>query len=326
MTEQTATLNEILEGTDVISRVASDVGMLIRLSDEIHDLDPLLDAERLVDLHRYIRLEIGLSDQIAVRSIGLLLLDLVAARQSPTGTKMLSLLQTEQERFTPALIRALWETRELSRSEMELRERIDDAATLAFMTRDLVHAGMLARAGEEELAFRLTPAGRHAMGPISRKVLALELGRFPWPENVPAATDWAREEGLELYRFSHGGEDGVAVAQCIGERTIGSLSMPSLYGVARPEPAKALALSDPFQALAVLPGPTAHWDDGAVDTRVDRILADRRTLASRTTVRDVKKDVNWDLTLFAGDDFRELYGGRVTAACDQAEVACTFAG
>jgi len=320
MPRQMPAIDEILEGADVLAEVANEPDSFLRIGEEIHDLDPLVDAERLAELHRQLRLAIERAEG-SDQAIGRSLLDLVAARQSPVGASVLALLETRQERFTPALVRALWEARELPRGERELRNVLSDEALLQFMTRDLVHAGVLTRTGGEDRTFRLTPAGRHALGPISRKVLALELGRFPWPDNVRAAGDWAREEGLEIYPFRHSGEDGAQVAQCIGEENFGPLSVPNLFGVAGPEPNRVRP-SEPFHALAVLCGPLAFLHDEAVDARMHRILDDRQTLARRTTARDV----DWDLTLFADKGFQKDFGPIVQAACDQADVSCSFAG
>lgn len=318
MPEQPLKLDALSADASALSSIASNPGLLVRVSDEIYGLDPVCDAARLAGLHGRLRGWLSSADE-PMSAVGRTLLELVAARQSPVGAKVCSLLKSAPHRFTPAVIRALWEARDLPRGPAEFSAVVGDTEGVAFLTGELVRAGVLTRAGQDDPMFRLTPAGRHALEPIAREVLALELGRFRWPENVRPAGEWAREAGLELYTFDHDGEDGVAVQRCIRTtRPIGPLSVPNLFGVAGPYRSEPEAI-DKCQALAVMFGPQWHKPD--INARMRRILDDRDTLVSRTA----GSEIPWELTLFADNDLLDQFKPVLESACEDAEVVCHIA-
>jgi hypothetical protein len=318
---------------ELLTEAARDAGALWQCGAQIADLDPLSDAPRLRELHERLRTlvrrlredEAGNDDALTAARA---LLDQVAARQSPAGAALHDLLEREPGRFTPALVRALWQTNDCARTGANLGLLLPDAASLRFVTRELVRAGALTRTAGSPSddgpfdalgadRYRLTPAGRHALGPIARRVLELELGRFPWPDSVAT---WASRTKRELFPFEHTGDDGLAVAQCIGaERgAIGVLSMPNLSGVAsRRQSARASC-----DAIALLPGDAAAWNKRRVGARIEGILDDHHKLTDRITERLAgEAPGRWKLQLFAADGkVIERYGDQLDQACREAHV------
>lgn len=317
MSQRPLTLTSLGSDDRLLAEAARDPGRVVQLSNQIYGLDPLCDAEQLAELHRQLRAAVARAKD-PERAVARTLLDQVAARQSPVGARVNILLRDESPRFTPRLVRALWETRERARNEAELKGILDSDAAQSFLTLDLLHAGMLSRTANPDPTYRLTPAGRHALWAISREVLALELGRFPWPHDVRDAQAWAQDEQVALFPFQRQGNDGERVAHCIGvdPSDIGSLSMPSLFGVAGPEPA-----APPYHAVAVFYGPADNWTKTDVRTHIGRILEERHTLVDRTNVGNKQ----WDVTLFASKSIVNRYGDELEDACARDDVDLSLA-
>lgn len=326
--------DEALPG--LLADAARDARQLLALSAQVYDLDPLEDAERLSTLREQLRGIVQAMRPNADASgpalaVARTLLDQVSARQSPVGTRLYGLMRSDIDRFTPALVRALWQTYGRARTLEQLFGPVTNGnrAEADFLTRELVFLGALtATRGSTDAdapqRYRITPAGRHALRPIARQVLELELGRFPWPEGVPRPQEWANERGVALYEFQHGGSDGAKVALCVGEPpgSIPSLSVPHLLGVAgRESGAHAPTAHAPYSALAVLWGDANRWSVPEVVVRMKDILDDQSKIRQRVD----QQAGEWRVTLFAGNDMVDKYGHELRHVCEEADVACAFA-
>lgn len=312
----------------LLSEATERPATLVELTDEIHGLDPFVDAQQLADL----RAELG-SAVIAARdtdaandvltlAAARLLLERVVGRQSPVASDLRLLLDREPHRFTPALLRTVWRTNERPWSLPELRCVAEESAW-AFLTGELAQLGVVSRATDEredspEPRYRLMPAGRQALPAIARRVLEFELGRFPWPKDMTDPKSWASSTQLRLLQFLHLGDDGATLARFLDKdpQRIGSLSLPNLVGVARPEPRAHSALL----SIALMRGEADEWTTTAVKARTDQIVDDHMKLMQRSDVR--LNDT--ELKLFVLPTLGKTYGPVIRGACKAATVACSF--
>ena len=315
-----------LEG--LLSEAAERPATLVELTDEIHGLDPFVDAEQLADL----RAELGLA-VIAARDTDAanadlrleaarLLLERVVGRQSPVGSDLRLLLDRQPHRFTPALLRTVWRTNERPWSLPELRCVAEESAW-AFLTGELAQLGVVSRTTDEledfpEPRYRLMPAGRQALPAIARRVLEFELGRFPWPKDMTDPKSWASDTQLRLLQFLHLGDDGATLARFLGKdpQRIGSLSLPNLVGVARQEP----RADSELLSIALMRGEADEWTPKTVKARTDQIVDDHMKLMQRS---DMRLD-DGELKLFVLPTLARTYGPVMRDACQAATVECSF--
>lgn len=322
----------------LVTEAGRDFATMRSCSAQIADLDPLTDAPRLRRLWTRLRTLVrrpradGRDDQALAAARALL--DEVTARQSPAGAALHDLLESEPGQFTPAVLNALWQIRDGARSGADLTALLPEKAAAHFIAHDLVRAGAVVRATPASAnaakpldllgadRYRLTPAGEHALGAIARRVLEAELGRFEWPASVPDLSAWASENSRSLFTFHRDGRDGEAVARCIGAEgsEIGSLSVPSLFGVASPKVEAA-----PYDSIAVLLGNADTWDEQRVNDRMARILDDHRKLAERTTRPRHDAGPHWKLVLFADRGLIDSFHNVLDERCKHAHVDHEFA-
>jgi len=321
-----AALHEDLER--VLESTRPDPAIVVRCVERIRGLNPVSDAGHIATTRSFLAEHIrALRDQDdtseALRAARLLL-NHVAARETTLGAPLQRLLDEYAARFTPSLVRALWLARDRPRSRAELALEVS-SETCAFMTDDLVRLGMLARidAAEDASWFRLTPAGRDAMTCVAQTVLAAELGRFPWPEDVLRPERWAQDKHFKFFPFEHEGRDGRELERCLETQpgVVGSLSTPNLKGVARPLPS---AHTPKFSSVALLRD-AKRWDENDTVTHVGRVLDDHRRLLARS--RDVARGPasEWKLTLFASPDLPPDVKQTVTRLCEEERVPHAFA-
>jgi hypothetical protein len=311
---------------EILARVSAQPTLLVKLAEEIHDLDPLRDALRLSELRSKLRavavsIRDDETDDKAVAESVHLLLNRVTARQSPVGAGLRILLDKHPDRLTPAVLRAARRTDDRAWTARELGCVVEQSA-LAFLTGELASLGVVTQDSTDrdpmQIRYRLTPAGREALPLIARRVLELELGRFPWPADLRDPEAWASSTHAAFFEFDHLGRDDATLARCLdaAPREIGSLSLPNLYGIARPEDRATLDL----KSVAVLRREPGAWNTQELNARIDDIIDDQLKLMARTDTRVER----WELMMFTRRDLDANHGRAMRDACDAAHVTCSF--
>jgi hypothetical protein len=198
------------------------------------------------------------------------------SEMTPAGIRAASLLSSSR-RSLPELARMLDEDEEV------LQQGLHRLISLGVVVEDAP-----LRPSLETVSYGLSPAGRCALPLIAKAVVEYELGRFPWPEDVPALDVWAEANQAEVFRFKREGRDGSVAASCFAmdPYKLGPLSAPSLVGLARMR-------SDEVATLAIF-----RSAPDTFEKKTSLIAADHRNVCERADRSDLP------LRLFANDAVR----------------------